>query len=200
MVCRIHVIEPDACRRARIVREFNRLNLHAEIARDLASFRRANPSDGCLFAADDGEIADAILTSGNRLPFVMYSDEPSTAMVVKAMRAGAVDYLQWPFEHQLLRSVIQQIDACDERLMHERQLRAGAVAMTDRLTCRERAVLLSLVQGMSNKEMARELGISPRTVEIHRGHMMIKLGAHSAADAVRVALYSGLDRHFRFAA
>jgi two-component system, LuxR family, response regulator FixJ len=200
MLGRIHVIEPDVCRRAHIVRVFNDLNVYAEIYRDLTSFKRANPTEGCLLASDHGEIAGAIQTSGSRLPFIMYSDAPSTEMVVTAMRAGALDYLQWPFVPQLLRSAIQQLDAGDKRLMHEDQLRAGAVALVDRLTCREKDVLLSLVQGMSNKEIGRALGISPRTVEIHRCHMMMKLGAHSPADAVRVALYSGLDRDFRFAA
>ena len=191
MVGRIHVIEPDVCRRARIVRELNYLNVHAEIFPEPHFFHARQPYGRLLFAADMARSLDAIQTSGNRLPFVMYSDEPSAEMVVRAMRAGALDYLQWPFVPQLLLSAVQQIDAGDERVMHEQQLRAGAIAMVDRLTSREKDVLLSLVHGMSNKEMARELGISPRTVEIHRGHMMMKLGAHSAADAVGLRFTRG---------
>jgi DNA-binding CsgD family transcriptional regulator len=62
------------------------------------------------------------------------------------------------------------------------------------LTGRERDVLTHLVDGLSNKEIGRALGISPRTVEIHRANMMTKLGANSSPDAVRIGIYAGLDK------
>jgi two-component system response regulator FixJ len=65
--------------------------------------------------------------------------------------------------------------------------------LIDELSPREMDVLNSLVSGNANKQTAQELGISPRTVEIHRGNMMRKLNARSPSDAVRLALYAGLD-------
>jgi two-component system response regulator FixJ len=200
MVGRIHVVEPDVCRRARIVRDLNDLNVQTESYPDLIHLIGANPTDGCLFAADIGEGAHAIHSSGSGLPFVMYAEEPSTELVVSAMRSGALDYLRWPFEPRLLLTALEQLDADDRRRTHEQQLRAGAVATVDRLTSREKDVLRGMIEGMSNRGIAEVLGISPRTIEIHRGHMMVKLGARSTADAVRIALYSGMDREFRFAA
>lgn len=199
MINRVHVIEPDIHRRARIAHELNNWNVHAEIYQDLTEFNEVSPTDGCVLAADNEQIARA-MRSANPLPFVVYSEHPSTETVVGAMRAGALDYLQWPFEPRLLRSAFQHLHIDGERLLHEQQLKAGAAAKVDRLTGRERDVLVRLIEGMSNKGIARALGISHRTVEIHRGHMMTKLGAQSTADAVRIALYAGLDEKFRIAA
>lgn len=73
------------------------------------------------------------------------------------------------------------------------QIASRAESLVETLTTRERQVLLGLVDGLSNKGIARALNISPRTVEIHRGHLMRKIGAKSVADAVRIGLYAGLD-------
>jgi two-component system, LuxR family, response regulator FixJ len=204
MVDRIHVIDPDFRRRAQVSRELSTWNIHAEIYEDLEEFCQVNPHDGFLFAAENSpgpaNTIEALRANGVQLPVVMYAEQPSTENVVSAMRSGAFDYLQWPFDPSGLRSTFRRLNHDGSRMRQEARLRAASMAKIGRLTNREREVLVRLVQGMSNKEMASDLRISPRTVEIHRGNTMTKLNAQSAADAVRIALYAGLDEGFRFAA
>src|SRR5687768_6631719 len=139
MVGPIHVIEPDVNRRAGISRKFMDLNINAEFYRDITSFGRVSPRDGCVFASDNAEIVVA-MTKNSRLPFVMYSENPSTEDVVNAMRAGALGYLPWPFEPSLLHSTIRHLELAEERLLHEHQFRVRAAASVDRLTSREKEV------------------------------------------------------------
>jgi two-component system, LuxR family, response regulator FixJ len=206
MIERIHVIDPDIGRRAQVSRELSSLRMNAEIYEDLEEFRRLKPDNGFVFAADGGEtcdpfdLMDVLRTNGSLLPVVMYADQPDTECVVNAMRSGVLDYLQWPFDHRRLDSAFQRLEIDGIRMRQGEQLMSAAKAKIEKLTAREREVLILLIQGMSNKVVAKTLGISPRTVEIHRGHMMVKLNAQSAADAVRIGLYAGLDEDFRFAA
>lgn len=206
MVDRIHVIDPDTRRRAQLACKLSTWRIHTEIYEDLEEFRLLKPSDGFVFAADGdtpcgpSELVEVLRMSGSSLPVVMYAQEPALESVVNAMRSGALDYLQWPFDDNRLGSTFRRLDLEGNRKRQDEQLRGSARAKVNDLTLREREVLILLIQGMSNKQVARELGISPRTVEIHRGNMMIKLAAQSAADAVRIGLYAGLDDDFRFAA
>lgn len=207
MVDRVHVIDPNFRRRAQVSRELSNWNIHAEIYEDLTEFQQVSPGDGFVFAVDDDEgafdlsaLMEAMRTNGSPLPVVMYAEQPATEGVVSAMRSGAIDFLQWPFEPQLLGSTFRRLAIDGKRMLNEERLRAAAKAKVRLLTGREGEVLVHLAEGMSNKEIGSELGISPRTVEIHRGHMMTKLSAQSVADAVRIALYAGLDESFRFAA
>ena len=123
----------------------------------------------------------------------MYSDEPSPEKIVNAMLEGALDYLQFPFEPKLLDTAVARLSSEGERRAEQDRRRAHAKAAVEELSARELEVLASMVQGNSNKEIAQELGISPRTVEIHRGNMMRKLRARSTSDAIRLAVYAGLD-------
>ena len=113
-------------------------------------------------------------------------------MPVMALKAGALDYLSLPCDPSCLREAL--VDAGQEaevRTQAQRQTEK-ARALIARLTNREREVLELLVAGSSNKTIARDLQISPRTVEIHRAHMMSKLGAGHSADAVRIWLQASM--------
>jgi FixJ family two-component response regulator len=195
----IHVIDSDLHRRARESHEILRLNLHAEIYENIDEFGSQVPKSGLIFAADnaigDGpiEIVELLEARGRRLPIAMYSEAPSPEKIVKAMLDGALDYLQWPFDPALLDGAIERLEIEGERRTQQYVRRAKAKALIDELSPREMDVLNSLVSGNANKQTAQELGISPRTVEIHRGNMMRKLNARSPSDAVRLALYAGLD-------
>jgi FixJ family two-component response regulator len=112
------------------------------------------------------------------------------------MQLGAWDYLKWPFEAHLLDSSLRTLVAVGDRLIGEHRRRRDAREKVQSLTARETDVLKLLVQGCANKNIAMELEISPRTVEIHRGNMMRKLQAQTTSDAVRIALYAGLDAEF----
>ena len=195
----IHVIDPDFRRRARISHELMRRDFHAEIYEDLEEFGSRIPDEGTVLAIDDPARCDArglmelLEGTGRRLPVAMYSDEPSPEKIVNAMLEGAMDYLQFPFEAKLLDSAVARLSSEGERRAEQDRRRAHAKAAVEELSARELEVLASMVQGNSNKEIAQALGISPRTVEIHRGNMMRKLSARSTSDAIRLAVYAGLD-------
>jgi FixJ family two-component response regulator len=202
MGVRIHVIDRDSRRRASIAREFLGRGFHAEIYEDLTEFTERMPSGGYVFAYDELDRCDAgqlrQLMGGQEmpLPITFYADEPAPERIVQAMQLGAWDYLKWPFEAHLLDSSLRTLVAVGDRLIGEYRRRREAREKVQSLTARETDVLKLLVQGCANKNIAMELEISPRTVEIHRGNMMRKLQAQTTSDAVRIALYAGLDAEF----
>jgi FixJ family two-component response regulator len=202
MGVRIHVIDHDSRRRASIAREFLGRGFHAEIYEDLTEFKDRMPSGGYVFAHDDTnhcdpkQLRELMGDQEIPLPVTFYSSEPAPERIVQAMQLGAWDYLRWPFASELLDSSLRTLAAVGDRLIGEHRRRIEARAKVERLTARERDVLKLMVQGHANKNIAMELDISPRTVEIHRGNMMRKLQANTTSDAVRIALYAGLDAEF----
>jgi two-component system response regulator FixJ len=129
------------------------------------------------------------------LPLIVVTGHADVGLAVQAMKAGAVDFIEKPYsEDDLLRAV----DEALTRAKDARQQQAVAAAAAGRiaaLTPRERDVLRRLVDGRPNKVIAHDLGISPRTVEIHRANVMEKLGCRSVAQAVRLALAGGVGRN-----
>jgi FixJ family two-component response regulator len=202
MGVRIHVIDHDSRRRASIAREFLGRGFHAEIYEDLTEFKDRMPSGGYVFAHDDAnhcdpkQLRELMGDQEIPLPVTFYSSEPAPERIVQAMQLGAWDYLKWPFDAKLLDSSLRTLAAVGDRLIGEHRRRLEARAKVERLTARERDVLKLMVQGHANKNIAMELDISPRTVEIHRGNMMRKLQANTTSDAVRIALYAGIDAEF----
>jgi FixJ family two-component response regulator len=195
----IHVIDPDFRRRARITYELAHRNLHAEIYEDLEEFASRLPEGGAIFVADEpgrccvGDVQAMLDARGRALPVAAYSAEPSPQRIVDAMLGGALDYLRWPFDPALLETALVRLAEEGERRAQLARRGASAKAAIEHLSMREHEVLELMIEGDSNKEIGRRLGISPRTVEIHRGNMMRKLNARSPSDAVRLAMYAGLD-------
>ena len=202
MGVRIHVIDHDSRRRAAIAREFLGRGFHAEIYEDLAEFRDRMPTGGYVFAHDDAvhcdprQLRELLGDQDLPLPMTLYSAEPAPERIVRAMQLGAWDYLKWPFDPRLLDASLRALAVFGERLIGEHRRRAEARGKVHELTGRERDVLRLMVEGYANKHIATQLKISPRTVEIHRGNMMRKLQAGTAAEAVRIAIYAGLDAGF----
>lgn len=195
----IHVIDSDNRRRTRICRELSDWNLHAEIYEDMMELGRRSPCEGYIFAADDADggnpslVEEALQWCGAALPVVIYAGQPATEKVVSAMLSGASGFLEWPFKSDDLDLTFQRLAAESERRVRQEQHRAVAQARVNLLTPREKQVLALVVEGFTNKSMARALQISYRTVEIHRGKVMRKLNARSAAEAVRIALHTGYE-------
>ena len=139
---------------------------------------------------DGLELLTRLATRVSSPPVIMMTGHGDVPMAVMAMKLGAVDFIEKPFvAGTLVRSIRDALAAC----------RPAATATHDtdrrlaRLTGRERDVLVQLVFGRSNKEIALELGISPRTVEIHRARVMEKMQAQSLSHLVRMALAAGID-------
>jgi FixJ family two-component response regulator len=121
-------------------------------------------------------------------PIILMTGHADIPMAVEAIKAGAVDLIEKPFN---LDRLVAQVSGALANHARRRAERADPVTAlgpegASLLTPRERDVLQELVRGASNKEAGRSLGISPRTIEVHRARIMEKLGARNAADLVRV--------------
>ena len=125
---------------------------------------------------------------GNAMPVVIMTGHADIPMAVEAMKSGAVDFIEKPFDDEVLlsaiRTALNRTGAAAERTAEIVQIRAKL----DSLSERERQVLDGLVAGHPNKTIAYDLDLSPRTVEVHRANLMIKMGAGSLSDLVRMAL------------
>ncbi len=198
----MHIIDGDFRRRAEIANRAKSQSLHAEIYESAAEFALHAPRGGVVLAHDDVAVADGaqlvatIMSDGRHLPVALYSTDPTPDMIVKAMLAGALSYLSWPFSDEALNTTFARFTNEGVARMKRESRHAQARQLVDRLTDRERAVLMEILRSNSNKEAGQKLGISYRTVEIHRANLMRKLNARSTPEAVRIAIYGGLDDDF----
>jgi FixJ family two-component response regulator len=138
------------------------------------------------------ELQEALSEAGRGLPIIFvtgYGDVPTS---VRAMKGGAVDFLQKPFDDHELLDCVQRALAQSGEDRAERAHRAALQARVDTLTPREREVLLHVVTGKLNKQIAADLRIAEKTIKVHRGRVMHKLGAGSVADLVRMVEKLGL--------
>lgn len=136
---------------------------------------------------DGLEVQEALKQRGVLLPVVIMTGHGDVALAVHAMKAGAVDFIEKPFEKQVLLDALHQGFELLERRTFGNERASEASIRLQALTQREREVLDGLSQGLPNKTIAYELGISPRTVEIHRANVMAKLSVKSLSEALRIA-------------
>ena len=127
-----------------------------------------------------------------KLQFVMMTGHGDIETAVRAMRMGAIDFLEKPFLEGMLTQTLERGFAtlAEQAAAHDAREHAEQALLG--LTNRERDVLAGLLGGMSNKRVGQWLGLSPRTVEMHRAHMMEKLAARTLSDALRTAMAGGL--------
>jgi len=121
------------------------------------------------------------------LPVIIITAHGDTPMAVGALKAGACDFIEKPYDDQYLIDTVRHAIERGARLWRDHERITKARADYDALTAREREVMALVVAGESSKMIAGHLGISPRTVEIHRARIMEKLNARGLADLVRIA-------------
>lgn len=140
------------------------------------------------------DVLKAIDVAAFPAPVFVISGQGDIPMAVSAIKLGAVDFIEKPFDAETVvgrvRQAIEAARNADDK-SHDAYHFPGA----DLLTPRERDVLREITAGASNKEAGRRLGISPRTIEVHRARIMEKLGARNAADLVRIVLTAGTGDH-----
>jgi two-component system, LuxR family, response regulator FixJ len=159
--------------------------------------RLADAEPGCLLIDCDitGIDYDALFAVAARrrdeLPIVVMATDANLAAAIMAMRRGACDFIPRPLSLDILAESLAHVfvKLRGNRLVHDQQ--RAALACVDLLTDREQEVLWGLVAGESNKALAYQLGVSIRTIEMHRSNMMTKLGAQSLSAAVRIAFTAG---------
>lgn len=142
---------------------------------------------------DGLEVQEALKQAGVGLPVIIMTGHGDVPLSVRAMKAGAVDFIEKPFAKTVLLSALEQGFASLNRLDASRERAKAANVRLQVLTPREREVLDGLVDGLPNKTIAYDLGISPRTVEIHRANLMTKLQVRSLSEALRLAFAAQAD-------
>jgi FixJ family two-component response regulator len=135
----------------------------------------------------------AQLTNANiHIPVVMVTGHGDIPMSVRAMKAGAVDFLTKPFRPQDMLDAVARAIERDGKRRDSEKLLAEIQGRFESLTSREREIMTLVTAGLMNKQVAAEVGLSEITVKIHRGHLMRKMGVRSLADLVRAAEALGL--------
>jgi two-component system response regulator FixJ len=135
---------------------------------------------------DGLEVQQALRDRGVGHPLIIMTGHGDVSLAVKAMKAGAIDFIEKPFEKAALLAAIEQGMARIRQADGGREEASSAAVRLKALTRREREVLDGLAHGLPNKSIAYDLGISPRTVEVHRANLMSKLGARSLSEALRI--------------
>ena len=195
----IHIIGGSSRTRAEQSRLILSIGHHAEIYADLVELLDRRPCEGVILATEDmldqgvETLLDRLADSSIWIPLVAAKGQPEVEEIVGAVQSGALDFLTLPLTADELQRMIDRYDSDDGRRTEARRRLIEARERISTLSAREREVLDWLSEGCSNKAIARQLEISPRTVEIHRANMMNKLGASHAADAVRLRLEAELD-------
>jgi two-component system, LuxR family, response regulator FixJ len=141
---------------------------------------------------DGIEVQKALQDEGVLHPVIVMTGHGDVTVAVQAMKQGAVDFIEKPFERAVLLGAIEagfeRLEMSSKRLARAEEARVRLQA----LTSRELDVMKGLVRGHPNKTIAYDLGISPRTVEIHRANLMTKLDVASLSEALRIAFTAGL--------
>ncbi|WP_304641722.1 response regulator transcription factor [Pseudomonas sp.] len=145
-------------------------------------------------------VQEAMRERGIDLPVIFVSGHADVPIVVRAFRAGAVDFIEKPYNEQLLLDSVQRALNRQPRSAPARSSSRDVQARFDSLTPRERDILLPLVQGHTNREIAEQLGISVKTVDLYRSRVMKRMQADSLPALVGMAIGVGLIEPFTLAA
>ena len=134
------------------------------------------------------ELQEYLIENAIYIPVIIITGHGDVPMAVRAMKSGAVDFIEKPFNDELLLDAIRNALAIDHRNRNKQEERATLAARFSLLTPREHEVMDMVTEGKPNKEIARLMGVSSKTVEAHRAKVMEKMGASSLAELVRMSL------------
>ena len=134
------------------------------------------------------ELQEQLSARQIHIPIIIITGHADVSTAVRAVKGGAVDFIQKPFDDQVLLDRIEQAIKLDGERRLDQVERAEIAARIARLTPRECEVMDLLVAGKGNKEIAFELGLSRKTIDIHRTHIMLKFGIDSLAELLRIGL------------
>ncbi len=199
---RIQVIEDDASMRESLVGLLSALDFDVQSypsATDYLS-RGTFVGSGCIVSdvrmpeMDGITLCQKLREKNCTLPLILMTAHADVSMAVEAMKAGAVDFLENPFDAQDLLEAVRRASTRHSSRRTGDRPSGEAARQLQQLTAREQEVLACLVEGESNKSAAIKLGVSPRTVEFHRAHIMEKTGAKGLPDLVRLWLAAHPER------
>jgi len=190
----VHVIDDDEGVRESLSFLFEMSDVTSKTYADPVAFLEVAPAitSGCIVTdvrmpqMNGLELVRKLRERGVKLPVIVITGHGDVPLAVEAMKAGAVDFLEKPFKDEVLLDAVRHALEATPSVDGELQEKIAGLSM------RERQVLERLVQGAANKVIARDLGISDRTVEIYRAKVMTKMGAESFAELIRMAMLAGI--------
>ena len=191
----VFVVDDDESMRAALTHLFHSMDLRVEVFSTATAFLESKLPNiaSCLVldirlpGVNGLEFQDVLAKAGIHIPIVFMTGHGDIPMSVKAMKAGAIDFLPKPFRDQdMLDAVTRALDQ-DRKQRDEEKAVSQLRHLFESLTRREREVLPLVISGLMNKQIAHRLEISEITVKIHRGQVMKKMEARSLADLVRMA-------------
>ena len=197
----VHIVDDDDRLLGTLKRLVESVGLAAQTFASAKEFLACGPPDGpaCLVldvrlpGLSGLDLQRELADTNLRMPIIFISGFGDVPMTARAMKAGAVDFLQKPFNDQDLLDAIRQALDRDRRDRRERAEQSEIHERAERLSPREREVFALVVAGLANKQIARRLGTSEKTVKVHRGRVMQKMQADSLAGLVRMAEKAGIE-------
>ena len=196
----VFIVDDDDSVRRATQRLLRSVNLNVETFDSAQAFLESYDAGrpGCLVldvrmpGLSGLDLQDELNARGISIPVIFVSGHGDVPMSVRAMKAGAVDFLPKPFNDQALIEAIQHALATDQKSRRVQAGRQKILNRIERLTPREREVFALVVAGKLNKQIAHQLGTSEKTVKVHRARVMTKMEADSLADLVLLAQAAGL--------
>ena len=191
----VFIVDDDDSVRKALTRLINSVGLNVETFASAHDFLKRQPHNGpaCLVldirmpGLSGLDLQDELVAAGRTLPIIFISAHGSIPISVRAMKAGAVDFIEKPFEDQTLLDAINQSLKKDRLAKLEQAELREIQQRVDSLTPREREVFAHVVSGKLNKQIAFKLGTTERTIKAHRARVMKKMQANSLADLIRLA-------------
>ncbi|CAH0354010.1 response regulator [Sphingobium sp. CECT 9361] len=196
----VHIVDDEAAIRRSSGFLLKKSGYHVETWASGVDFLKEvrHATAGCILldvrmpVMDGLEVQQELINQGVTMPIVLLTGHADVGIAVRAMKAGAVDFVEKPFEMAVLLGAIETAFArLEDKERYAASAQEAALVVAS-LTPRERDVLEGLARGLPNKTIAYELDISARTVEVHRANLMAKLGVHSFPDALRIAFAAGM--------
>jgi two-component system, LuxR family, response regulator FixJ len=196
----VYVIDDDPAMRDSLDFLLDAAGFNVRIFESAVSFLDLLPelSFGCIVSdvrmphIDGIELLHRLKAGSKRLPIIIMTGHGDIPLAVEAMKLGALDFLEKPFEGERLIAMINGALRQQVRDVQNEVVAAELAARIATLSPRERQVMDGLIAGLSNKLIARDHGISPRTIEVYRANVMTKMQAGSVSELVRLAMRGGL--------
>jgi len=197
---KVYVIDDDEAMRDSLNFLLDSANFNVTLFETALRFLEALPGleFGCVVSdvrmpgLDGIELLKRMKADQSRFPIVIMTGHGDVPLAVEAMKQGAVDFLEKPFEDDRLIGMIEAAIRQAEPNLKSEALAQDIAARIASLSPRERQVMNGLIAGLSNKLIARDYDISPRTIEVYRANVMTKMQANSLSELVRLAMRAGL--------